>query len=121
MEVPPCADLPSILYYEERPPGFEQRLEEVQAAEFRRLFRCRLCAQHWRVDDWDKYQVQFAVKITDPSLWRTYDASALQKELLLRGRGGVSTAECTWANCPNRAVAQMAVCVDHLWNSGVRR
>ena len=121
MESPPCAGLPAIMYFEERPLDFTRRLEQVDAANFQRLFRCGMCGQHWRIDDWDKYQVRIAVKIADPASWLTFDASTLEKELLLRTRGGAGTEGCAWANCPNPALAGMAICVDHLVQSGVRR
>lgn len=49
-------------------PGFQR----VDAAEWRALLRCRTCGQLWAVDEWDKYQSQFAVKVNTTEGWECF-------------------------------------------------
>jgi hypothetical protein len=35
------------------------------------------------------------------------------QEEIIRSHGGLSTAKCTWVGCENRALADMAVCIEH--------
>ena len=116
-----CRSLPPAFYYDDRPAFFEGRLEEIEAADFRRLYRCRKCGQHWRVDEWERYLIQVAVRIDDPTAWRMFDSSELENDLLVRSRGGLADAQCAWSDCPNKAVKGTALCPAHLRDAGVQR
>lgn len=116
-----CATLPDIIYWESRPAEFESMLIELSTGNWIKLFRCSECQQLWRVDEWDKYQVQFAVKVPSVDGWETFDAAPLEKLLLLQSRGGTSNNTCAWAHCGKPAMMGVAFCVDHLYETGARK
>jgi hypothetical protein len=58
----------------------------MDTANWKALLRCQHCAQLWAVDEWDKYQIQLAVKITDKVDWQTSD-EAYRKAHLTQSRG----------------------------------
>ena len=120
MHTPTCSELPRIFYLADVP-RFELRLEEREGADWRRLARCRFCDQLWRTDEWDKYVVQFAVKVDSPEQWNNFDSTSLEKELFLSARGGTDPARCAWAGCEQSVVRDSALCVDHLYAAGLRR
>ena len=115
-----CKSLPQIFYLDDVV-FFESRLRKVAQGNWVSLHKCRWCRQHWRLDDWDKYTTQFAVKIDDPQHWETFDSTDLEKGLLLESRGGTTDKKCIWAGCGNKSVQGVAYCIDHLYESGARR
>jgi hypothetical protein len=116
-----CAQLREIIDVEDAPAGFVKSLEEVAVGDWVRLMKCHHCKQYWRVDEWDKYQAQFAIKLKSDEGWETLDVVPLQKNFLLQSRGGTTEQECKWANCTNNRVKGAAYCVDHLYETGVRK
>src|SRR5271163_1470547 len=82
----------------------QMKMPVVEAAEWKKLFRCDSCGQHWIVDNWDKLQSQFTIKIDDPTRWKEFDRTQLVKEYRVELHGGVSGEECMWAGCPKRAL-----------------
>jgi hypothetical protein len=85
-----------------------------------RLHRCKACGQLWRIDEWDKYQTQFAAKVPSFEGWESFDTSKLQKDFLIQSRGGLTQSECSWAGCKNAQVKGVAYCADHLFETGAR-
>ena len=98
-----CADLPAVLYFDEHARWFRSRLEELEAVDYRRLYRCRGCGQLWRVDAWDS---PIAMKIAERETWRTFAVPALPSRK--------SNEPCAWQGCANRAIDGMAICAEHL-------
>ena len=86
-----------------------------------RLWRCRVCGQHWRVTDQDGREPRFATKITDAARWKEFGNAELEKQFLIQSRGGLSDQPCAWAGCVQPHVNGVAYCVDHLYQSGARR
>lgn len=116
-----CTKLPELLYLESKPDGFDSTLVELSVGNWVKLFRCEECNQLWRIDEWDKYQTQFAAKVPDIETWESYDTTQFQKQLLLQSRGGLSNSICNWACCEKPAVKGVVFCVDHLFESGARK
>jgi hypothetical protein len=114
-----CSKLPSLInvgaHHE-----LMGHLEKLKTGDWVSLCRCRECGQHWRVDDWDKLQVQFAVKISDTSRWEEFDITHLQKQYLIEKRGGLTEEICNWVDCSKHRVKGVAYCVDHLYATGTR-
>jgi hypothetical protein len=96
-------------------PGFRQ----ADVAHWRALLQCPTCGQLWAVDEWDKYQIQLAVKIADAEDWAASD-EALRKEYLARSRGENTAAHCMWSGCKKNQLNDSSYCVDHLYATGAR-
>jgi hypothetical protein len=116
-----CSTLPETIYLESKPSGFDLTLVELAVGNWVKLFRCSACKQLWRIDEWDKYQTQFAAKVPDIEAWESYDTTPFQKQLLLQSRGGLSNDICNWAACGKPAVKGVAFCIDHLFETGARK
>jgi hypothetical protein len=99
---------------------FEQGTERVAVGNWIRLHRCKTCNLLWRIDEWDKYQIQFAAKVPSIDGWESFDTSKLQKDFLIKSRGGLVQAECAWVGCKNLQVKGAAYCADHLFETGAR-
>ena len=74
----------------------------------------------WRLDAPDKYQTRYLVRISRQEGWASVDTTQLEKDLLIRNRGGLSAEVCRFRNCPNLAILESAFCVDHTYEMGVR-
>lgn len=96
-------------------PGFQH----VDAMDWRCLLRCPACGQLWAVDEWDKYQIQFAAKVEHAEDWDTSD-EALRKAYLAQSRGENSVEKCMWHDCKKNQLNGSAYCVNHLYATGVR-
>jgi len=116
-----CQSLEKIFDLEEGPKDFVNSLSEVDQGSWVTLFRCPICGQYWRVNEWDKYQTQFAIKLDSDSNWEDLDATQLEKGYLLKSRGGTTQDECIWAKCQNKQVKGVMYCVDHLYETGARK
>jgi hypothetical protein len=99
-------------------PSFQKTLLEIDAHNWVQLCRCVQCGQHWLVDDWDKYQEQFAIKINDAAGWRDYDSTPLRKAHLLERCGGPTDERCIWHECVGKRVNGTVYCIDHLYSRG---
>ena len=115
-----CAIMPDALYVSDQPQDFAASFREITVGDWVRLLQCETCGQHWTMDEWDKYQVQCAAKVASQTDWQALGDGG-RKQLLLRSRGGLSSTECGWTGCGNRAVNGVALCVDHLFEAGVRQ
>jgi len=116
-----CPTLPELIYYDQRPSGFEDSFAKVADGPWVELFRCGLCGQLWRIDVWDKYQVRFAAKITTQNGWIEFNTTTFQKSLILKERGGYGDSTCICINCNNPTVKGMLICIDHLYGNGNRK
>ena len=94
---------------------------EIEVGNWVHLQRCPVCGQLWRVDAWDKYQPQYAVKLSTSDGWQAFDATPLLKRQMIENRGGVSNERCMWRNCEAKQVKGSAFCVEHLYETGARR
>ena len=67
---------------------FKSKLELLETGYWLFLMRCQECSQLWKVDEWDKYQQSYAVKISVQESWEKFDSTALIKEKIIENRGG---------------------------------
>jgi hypothetical protein len=116
-----CTELPAALYVDLQPSAFLESLVPVATGNWVKLYRCASCQQLWRVDEWDKYQTQMAVKVPMLEGWQAFDAKPLELQLLIESRGGLSGEPCIWAGCAKAAVKGVVYCAEHLYETGARR
>jgi hypothetical protein len=114
-----CTSVPDLFKLDSYP-EFESRTEKVAIGNWVRLHRCIHCGQLWRLDEWDKYQTRFAVRIASFEGWQDFDATPLQKAILVQARGGLADARCIWSGCDKPQVKGVAYCADHLFQTGAR-
>lgn len=93
--------------------------EIVERVNWEALIRCRDCGQYWKVDDWDKYQIQLAMKVDGPQHWNAPDVER-RKAFLIESRGGFELEQCGWLNCVNPRLKDGPYCADHLYAAGSR-
>ena len=91
----------------------------IGSSDWTLLLRCPLCAQLWKMNEYDKYQTQLAMKVSTVEDLYLSDATQ-RKAYLLTSRGGIGTETCRWINCPNIQLKNSAYCVDHLYATGAR-
>lgn len=96
-------------------------LEFVERANWFELYRRKADGSHWRLDADDKYQQGFLVQIESLEGWATFDASPLEKALLLEHRGGYADEVCVQQGCNGRTLRGSAYCLDHTFEHGVRK
>ena len=81
---------------------------------WRKILRCPKCSQKWLVDEYDKVQDLFGIKIYNPNDTSDSKLLALHKDCLLEKYGGESDLLCQMANCENYAVTSFAFCAECL-------
>jgi hypothetical protein len=113
-----CSQLPDIVKLDDHPvvAGFD----ELESGNWVRLVRCTICGQLWSLDEWDKYQTQFAIKAPLREGWRGFDTSLLRRRYLVQSRGGLVEEKCIWLGCEQRRVRGVVYCADHLYQTGAR-
>ena len=114
-----CAELPDLFKLEAHP-GFIEGTVRLATGNWVHLHKCANCGQLWRMDEWDKYQVQFVVRIPSGTDWEQFDAAPLQKQFLVQSRGGLSKEQCIWRGCQGKRVNGVVYCVEHLYKTGAR-
>lgn len=92
----------------------------IDRAPWYELYKSRLDGSLWRLDEADKYQERFLVRIDTATSWSTYDASPLQIALLERTRG-LGEERCTMKDCGQLALNKLAFCATHAYGIGIRR
>jgi len=108
-----CAELPNCINYEEAGSKFVRSLELVAEGAWARLCRCLHCNTHWQLDV--DHRSDLAIKITKPDNWPKFDDKPYRREYFMRLHGGEGDAQCTWPGCRNRALKDIAICVDHAY------
>jgi uncharacterized Zn finger protein (UPF0148 family) len=114
-----CAQLPDIFKLAIRP-SFEASVDKIAVGIWVRLHKCPVCGQHWRIDESDKLQTQFVVRIPSIEGWERFDASSLAKEFLVQSRGGLTNRTCMYSGCTEFQVNGVAYCANHLYQTGAR-
>ena len=99
---------------------FKARLSKLEVGNWVLLMSCTDCKQLWKVDEWDKYQNCYAVKIPSRKNWEAFDSESLIKELMIKNRGGLTDSECLSSGCSVNQVKGSAYCVNHLYSGGIR-
>lgn len=116
-----CAEIPEIAYYEDLSKDLFESLDKIETKGWFELFQCRECKQYWRINVWDKYQTQFAVKLNSTDNWQNFDESRLVKGLIVKKRGGLQEKSCIMKDCKNKRVRGLVYCIDHAYENGIRR
>lgn len=109
-----CRDLPDCFGMEVSAPAFEH-LDLLAEKEdgFRVLYRCRICGQHWQLDDWDIVKIQLAFKVADPKGWINFDDRSIRMTYLVNSRGGLADEECSYPGCGSKRVSGLELCAFH--------
>ena len=81
---------------------------------WRAVVQCSKCQQYWRVDEYDKCQSLFAIKIDDPENLEKTDFLEIHKTFLLKSHGGESDENCKMAGCGYKAVKGVVFCASCL-------
>ncbi len=115
-----CNNIPNSFYLADGPLNFDKELEKVKTGDWIWLGRCPECGSLWSVDVSDKLHWQVVVHLRSEDDFEN-DTTEIRKNLLLKFRGGNSEDKCIWAGCSNKAVKDVAYCIDHLWKTGSRR
>ena len=85
------------------------------------LYRNKTDNSYWRLDEWDKYQEQFFVRLESTENWTEYDDQKLRMKLLKKHRGTTDQI-CSWKDCDNNALTEMAICEFHAYTEmGLRK
>ncbi len=78
--------------------------------------QCPTCKQLWKVDEWDKYQTFYAVKIASQENWEEFDSRSLIEEKIIKNKGGLEKEYCMIAKCINKQVKGSAFCANICMN-----
>jgi len=114
-----CSQFAAIVRLDQHP-SIERGSEELERDSWFWLVRCRSCEQLWSLDEWEKLQRQFAIKILRREGWREFDTTPLRKQYLVQSRGGVTDQRCIWQGCEQPRVIGVVYCADHLYQTGAR-
>lgn len=115
-----CKELPTLVEISNSYVDFKLNLNSLEVGDWVHLMECQDCSQLWKLDEWDKYQNCYAVKLPTKEGWQQFDSESLIKEKMLENRGGVTNQNCIWANCNLNQVKGSAYCINHLWQTGAR-
>ena len=115
-----CREAPALVDLSEQGKELVAGLSQLEIGDWVYLMKCPVCGQLWRVDEWDKYQPQYAVKLPGIENWKAFDAVPLIKQKIIENRGGVLEKSCMWRNCEEKQVNGSAFCVNHLYETGAR-
>ncbi len=99
----------------------ESEFELIDRKDWYRLYRNKKDNSYWRLDEWDKYQEQFFVRLESTDNWIAYDDNELRMELLKQNRGTIEK-KCTWKDCDRMALTDMTICEFHAYTEiGLRK
>ncbi len=102
-----------------RTPGYRSdsnfdKFPEIKKVDegWRSILQCPNCDQYWLVDEFDKVQHLWAIKVDHPDKPEEKDLFELHKTSLEKSRGGYSQEQCRMAECNNAALNNSAYCAD---------
>lgn len=85
------------------------------------LYQNKFDNTFWRLDKYDRLQVQFFVQLESKDNWTMFNDQELRIQLLLKTRG-VSKNICSWQGCKKRALQNLAFCESHAYlEMGIRK
>ena len=84
----------------------KESFDLIDTAPWYELYKSREDGSLWRLDEADKYQEQFLVRVDLSTDWSTYDASPLQIALLERTRG-LGGERCFMKDCDRPALNKL--------------
>lgn len=115
-----CIDKPVLVDISNEHSAFKRPLEKLEVGNWVLLMKCLDCNQLWKIDEWDKYQVSYAVKIPSKENWEGFDSEVLIKQAMIENRGGLTYQRCMQSGCNINQVKGSAYCVNHLYVGGTR-
>ena len=115
-----CNEQPALVDITNNHSAFQSPLKEIVVGNWVKLMECPECNQLWKVDEWDKYQTLYAVKVPEKEGWGNFDSVSLIKEKMISNRGGLTETKCMWAGCNKMQVKGSAYCINHLYETGAR-
>ena len=115
-----CKEQPELIDISNIYSDFKSTLNQLEFGNWVMLMQCPECEQLYKVDEWDKYQTCFAVKIQSKENWEAFDSESLIKEQMIKNRDGLTNDNCMWAGCNIKQVKGSAYCVNHLYSGGTR-
>jgi hypothetical protein len=99
----------------------ELEFELIDQKNWYRLYRKKTNNSFWRLDEWDKYQEQFFVKLKSSEKWFEFNDKTLRVEFLKKSRG-LSEEKCVWKDCQKKALNKIVYCENHAYNEmGIRK
>ncbi|WP_046757621.1 hypothetical protein [Kordia jejudonensis] len=99
----------------------EANFELIASENWYILYKYKVDQSYWRLDKWDKNQVQFFVKLESNENWTEVDTTSLKIELLKQSRG-TTKQQCLWKDCENEALSAMKICAFHAFTEmGIRK
>jgi hypothetical protein len=122
--MPALSSWPSIRYFDHETDESQQclmELEFMERVDWYELYRHRKDGSLWRIEVLDKYQQSYLTRIDNSSNWSSFDASALQKSLLLESRGGLLSDVCIEKDCIDRCLKGSVFCLNHSFQRGIRK
>lgn len=111
------------IYYvdEEILKKIESDFELIEKKNWYLLYRNRENNSFWRLDEWDKYQIQLLVKLESAENWVDFNDLDLRLNLL-REQRGVSNDKCKWKDCDKKALNNLVFCELHAYEEmGIRK
>lgn len=99
----------------------ESEFELIDRKDWYKLYQNKKDNSYWRLDEWDKNQEQFFVRLESTENWTAYDDTELRMELLKQHRG-ITDQNCTFKNCDRKALTGMVICEFHAYTEmGLRK
>jgi len=98
----------------------EKDFELIDDVAWTQLYKSKIDGSLWRLDKWDKLQVQYFIKLKSIENWDTIDTLKLRQELLKNHRG-LSINKCKWVDCKNFALTGLFFCEIHAYEMGVKK
>jgi len=77
---------------------------------WRVVVSCSVCFQTWLVDEYDKVQYLFAIKIDDPTDTSSAKFLEIHKRFLTKAHDGETEEVCKMSGCENNTVNDFAFC-----------
>lgn len=115
-----CKEQPTLIDISNNHSDFKSKLNELDVGNWVLLMQCPDCKQLYKVDEWDKYQTCYAVKIPSSENWEAFDSESLIKDKIVQNHGGLTNESCMWSGCDIKQVKGSAYCVNHLYSGGAR-
>ncbi|AHK16283.1 hypothetical protein [Thalassolituus oleivorans] len=115
-----CNEQPTLIDISENYSDFKSKLQQLVVGDWVLLMQCPDCKQLYRVDECDKYQTCYAVKIPSRENWEAFDSESLIREQIVQNRGGLTNELCMWSGCDIKQVKGSAYCANHLYSGGAR-
>ena len=116
-------NLPKKIYYADQNilKRIESEFELIDRKDWNILYRNKVDNSYWRLDESDKLQEQFFVRLESKENWIEYNDQSLRMELLKTNRG-TTDQECSWKGCNKNSLNEMSICEFHAYTEmGLRK